>query len=117
MGYAEQQKLKEWILAEIRTQIGQVDEKISAVRTAWDEVSKAQRTLELVEALLKRMSALARRSQQSGATPQLVDEFEACKDLLGEYSEKAVIGEVNIIWDSESDIKRAVDEIMHKRLT
>jgi len=117
MGLAEQQNLKQWLLEELRSQIGHIDVQIAEVCTAWDEVTKAQQTLELVEALLKRMSALARQAREHGATPELTDEFEAAKELLGEYSEKAVIGDVNIIWDTESDIRRAVEQIMHSRLT
>jgi len=117
MGLVEQQKLKEWLLKELGEQIGQIDEQIAATRTAWDEVSRAQRALEMVEALLKRMSALAREAAENGADPQLSDEFEACKALLGEYSEKAVVGGVNVIWDSESDLRTAINEIMQKGLT
>ena len=117
MGYEQQQQLKQWLLQEIKTQIGIIDEQIKETRTAWDEVTKAQQTLQIVEQLFIKMSNIAKEAAHFDSTPELIDEFEACKALAQEYCEKAEINGVNLIWDSEGEIKQELDRLMNKPLT
>ena len=112
MGYTEQQKLKERILADIQAKIGRIDQQIEQLSTAWEEVTHAQRILQTVESLLLKMSSIAKQAKHGGATAELTDEFEACKALVQEYSQEARLGEVNLIWDSEGEIKAQVQRLM-----
>lgn len=117
MGKPEQDKWKEYILADIAREIGKIDRQIAATKSAWDAVSQAQKTLEVVETLLLRMSDIARKAKAERATTEMVDEFEACKTLVAEYSSKAAFGDVNLIWGDIEDIRAEVERMINTPLT
>ena len=111
MSAHHQYLLKQWILEDVKGQIGQIDEEIERAGTGLAELARAQKKLELTEILLKRMRAL---SEQAAANPsqQLSDEFEACKALVEDLTAEATVGGVSALWGSEEDIRRALEEII-----
>lgn len=106
------ERAKEFLLELIRLQQEDVDTQIELVKAQSDEVARAQRALEQIEAVLLRMAMLAREASQTDQRrPGIIEEYEECKRLVEELSEFAVLGGVNLVRDENSAIKNAIEEI------
>lgn len=97
----------------IQAQIDLVDRRMAALREQQAEVGAAQEALAQLEAVLRRMSMLAREAaQKESRRPGLGEEFAACKRTVEELSHRAELYGFNLVRERAEIVGTVLDALM-----